>query len=181
MGSGPKRVYWDACTWIALIQDEKILLTGGAFEARGTMCKAVIESAKKGSLEILTSALNLVEVCKAKNVPTDKIAAFFEVDYVLLVNVDRAVGEYARKMMNIGYSGLKPPDVVHLATAAISPNVEEFHTFDDRLLRLDGLIDKSDGTKLKICKPDAGASPAPLLDAMHARKAPEVPEDETGR
>jgi hypothetical protein len=82
MGSGPRRVYWDACTWIALILDERILLPSGVLEARGTMCKAVVEAAKKGNVEILTSALNLVEVCKAKNVAQDKIAAFFDVDYV---------------------------------------------------------------------------------------------------
>jgi predicted nucleic acid-binding protein len=175
MGNSLKRVYWDACTWIALIQDERVLLSSGAYEARGTMCRAVIESAKKGGVEILTSTLNLVEVCKSTKVTADKIAAFFETDYVLLVNLDRAVGERARDLMNAGFSSLKPPDAVHLATAAISPDVEQFHTFDDRLLRLDGLIDKSNGAKLKICKPDAGASPAPLLDAMHAQKTTEAP------
>lgn len=169
MGSNPRRIYWDACTWIALIQDEKVVV-GNITEARGTMCRAVIEAAKKGALEILTSSLNLVEVCKSTTISNDKIAAFFESDYVLLVNLDRAVGERARDLMNSGYS-LKPPDAVHLATAVISPDVEQFQTFDDRLLKLDGLIDKADGTKLKICKPDAGASPAPLLDAMHAKKS----------
>ena len=42
------------------------------------------------------------------------------------------------------------------------------HTFDDKLLGLDGLIDKLDGTKLKICKPDPGGPAAPLLEAMKA-------------
>jgi hypothetical protein len=63
---------------------------------------------------------------------------------------------------------LKPPDATHVATAAVS-DVEEMHTFDDRLLALDGKVDKSDGTKLKICKPDPGGDPAPLLDAMKAK------------
>jgi hypothetical protein len=120
----------------------------------------------------------LVEVCKSAKTTAEKIAAFFENDYVLLVNLDRAVGECARELMNVGYS-LKPGDAVHLATAAISPGVEQFHTFDDKLLRLNGLIDKSDGTKLKICKPDAGASPAPLLDAIHAQKPADPAKDET--
>lgn len=62
------------------------------------------------------------------------------------------------------------PDAVHVATAAISPGIEEMHTFDDRLLALNGAIDKADGTKLKICKPDAGAPAAPLLEAMHDSK-----------
>ncbi len=178
MGSA-RRVYWDACAWIALIQDEKIVV-GGTIEARGTMCRAVIEAAKKGVIEILTSTLNLVEVCKSNKATVDKSAAFFENDYVLLVNVDRQVGERGRELMNLGYSGLKPPDAVHLATAAVSPDVEEMHTFDDRLLKLDGLIDKADGTKLKICKPEAGVSSAPLLEAMRGKNQTSDPPSETG-
>jgi predicted nucleic acid-binding protein len=123
--------YWDACTWIAMIQDENVILAGGAVEPRGTMCRSVIEAAKKGNIEILTSTFNLVEVCKSNKVTVDKIAAFFDNDYILLVNLDRAVGERGRELMNAGYS-LKPPDAVHLATAAVSPDVEQFHTFDDR-------------------------------------------------
>jgi hypothetical protein len=76
--------------------------------------------------------------------------------------------------MTSGHSGLKPPDAVHIATACIS-GVDEMHTFDDRLLGMDGIIDKSDGTKLKICKPDAGGPPAPLLDTLKH----EAPHDET--
>ena len=34
---------------------------------------------------------------------------------------------------------------------------EEMHTFDARLLGLTGVIDKNDGMKLKICKPDPAA------------------------
>jgi hypothetical protein len=139
------------------------------FSQGGTMCRSVIEGAKKGNIEMLTSTFNLVEVCKSNKVTVDKIAAFWENDYILLVNRDRAVGERGRELMNAGYS-LKPPVAVHLATAALSPDVEQFHTFDDRILNLDGMINKADGSKLKICKPDAGVSPAPLLDAMHAEK-----------
>ena len=132
------------------------------------MCRAVIEAAKKGAIEILTSTLCLAEVCKNPSIRAtraDLIADYFENDYILLVNVDRAVGERARVLMTSGYSGLKPPDAIHLATAALS-GVEEMHTFDGRLLDLNGIIDKSDGTKLKIRKPDPGGPPAPLLDAM---------------
>jgi hypothetical protein len=46
------------------------------------------------------------------------------------------------------------------------------HTFDDKLLALEGQIDKLSGTKLKICKPDPGGKPAPLLDAMKAKETP---------
>jgi predicted nucleic acid-binding protein len=172
MASPTKRAYWDACVWLALILREKIPLAGGGIEDRETMCRTVVEAAKKGSLEILTSTFCLIAVCKVpsdKNVMADKLAAFFENDYILLTNLDRMVAERGRELM-ARHPSLKPPDAAHVATAAVSPGVEEMHTFDDRLLGLDGVIDKADGTKLKICKPDAGAPPAPLLEAMQGGK-----------
>jgi hypothetical protein len=51
MATPNKRVYWDACVWIALIQREKISLPTGGIEDRETMCRMVIEAAKKGNLE----------------------------------------------------------------------------------------------------------------------------------
>lgn len=167
--SNPRRVYWDACAWIALIQQERMLNSDGTlFEDRYGMCRNVINAAERNHIEIATSTLSLVEVCKAssllQNIGEDKIATFFENDYVLLVNLDRAVGEMARKLMRSGFS-LKPPDACHLATAALA-FVDEAHTFDRKLLGLDGLIDKPDGTKLKIVKPDPGGIPAPLFDKM---------------
>lgn len=176
MAGSLKRIYWDACVWIALIQKEKILDEKGVItEDRETMCKTVIEAAKDGRVEIVTSALSLVEVCKnpdIKEKSADKIAAFFEHDFVLLANLDRASGERAREIMLVGYSKLKPPDAAHIATAAIT-NAEEMHTFDDRLLRLDGLIDKANGEKLKICKPDFGA-PLPLIEVAALVQPPKI-------
>lgn len=134
------------------------------------MCRNVIAAAAGGLIEISTSTLSFAEVCKKREVKDegeDKIAAFFEVDYVLAINLDRAAGERARTLMMSGFSKLKPADACHLASAALA-NAEEMHTYDDKLLVLDGKIDKQNGTKLKICKPDPGGGPAPLLDAMKA-------------
>lgn len=162
-----KRVYWDACTWIALIQQERIRdQKGNVTEDRYAMARNVITGAEKNNIEIATSTLSLAEVCKSPGVQAqaDKLGSFFDVDYILLVNLDRAVGEMARSLMMRGFSKLKPPDACHVAAAAIA-NVEEMHTFDDKLLALDGKIQKQDGTALKICKPDMGSA-APLLKAM---------------
>lgn len=159
-----KRVYWDACSWIALIQKEKITQPSGQVEDRDMMCRSVMEAAKKNRLEIVTSAFCLAEVCKNPDVRSDspdRIADFLENDYILTTAVDTVVGHRARKLMTSGYGGLKPPDAVHVATALIL-NVDEMHTFDDKLLALDGRLDKDDGTKLKICKPNAG-DPTPLF------------------
>ena len=43
--------------------------------------------------------------------------------------------------MLAGYSKLKPADASHLAAALVS-NVDEMHTFDVRLLALDGKLDR---------------------------------------
>jgi predicted nucleic acid-binding protein len=178
MASSLKRVYWDACVWIALIQKEKIQKAEGKIEDREQMCREVIESAKKRNLEILTSALCLAEVCKhpelVQTQTDDKIAAFFERDFVFVVNVDTAIGERARKLMMAGHQGLKPPDAIHVATALLSVGVEEMHTFDGKLIDLNGLLSKPTGEKLKVCKPGSAAS-APLLEQLDEGKS--APED----
>src|ERR1700692_887466 len=161
MASSLKRVSWDACAWIALIQKEKIPKFGFKIEDREQMCREVIEAGKKGNVEILTSALCLAEVCKnpalVQSQTADKIAAFFDRDFVFVINVDTAIGEKARELMMGGFAGLKPPDAIHLATALLSPGVEEMHTFDKKLLDMDGLLKKPSGEPLKICKPSYGA------------------------
>jgi predicted nucleic acid-binding protein len=148
---------------------------GRLLEDRYGMCRNVIAAAERNQLEIATSALSFAEVCKAPGIADqteDKIAAFFEKDYILPVNLDRAVGERARALMRMGISKFKPADACHLATAALA-NVDEMHTFDDRLLVLTDKIDKQDGTKLKICGPDPGGERMPLLDEINAKSGPD--------
>ena len=65
--------------------------------------------------------------------------------------------------MQGGYAGLKPLDAVHVASALLA-NVDEMHTFDDKLLRLNERIDKKDGKRLRICKPSMGGPALPLLE-----------------
>jgi hypothetical protein len=99
MADSPRRIYWDSCSWIALIQREKIRgPDGGVVEDREGMCRNVIEAAKRGKIELVTSTLSLAEVSKP---PQDQqhsnsIEAFFENDYILLVSMDKFVGERAR-------------------------------------------------------------------------------------
>ena len=167
MAASPKRVYWDSCCWLALILDERIVRLDSTVENRGALCRDVVVNAQKGSVEIFTSALSLIEVNKEPKRRTastfDKIKDYFENDYIVVVSLDRQVGELGRELMQRGYSKLKPPDASHIAAATIAL-VDEMHTFDDKLLALNGLIDKEDGTKLRICKPSMGGPPLPLLE-----------------
>lgn len=149
-----------------MIIQEQSPLKGGGMEDRGKLCNHVIGLAAKKKLEIATSGLALAEVCKhdeVKAVDGDHLSDFFKNDYILVVATDRNVGTLARKLMQSGYTGLKPPDAVHLATAIVA-DVKELHTFDKQLLALDGKLEMAGGGVLKICKPFG--PPPSLLDGM---------------
>jgi predicted nucleic acid-binding protein len=170
MATSPSRVAWDSCTWIAHIQRERILGADGktVIEDRSAMCRPVLDAAERGVIEIVVSAIALVEVLarnRTSGIDDQRVRDFFDNDYILLVNVDKHLGDFARRLMLAGHAGLKPPDAIHLASASVA-NADEFHTFDDRLLALDGVIDRSDGTRLLIKKPAVPAPPAPLLDEI---------------
>lgn len=154
-----KRVYWDSCVWIGLINQEPDKLA---------VCEHVIEQAQSGSVEIWTSTLSLAEVFKKKcngvNVTTAQpsdanFENFLSQDYVVLIQVDHDVGTVARRLLRAHPALAKPADAVHLASALLN-NVDEMHTFDgDNLLGLDGVLDRADGTKLKICIPPTPPDP----------------------
>jgi predicted nucleic acid-binding protein len=176
-----RRVYWDSCTWIALIQNETAVpLLGGGTENRAALARAVLDDATKKAAEIVTSTLAFSEVNRPSLTQdgvagsVDKLAAFFENDFIVLVMLDRHVGELARALMQQGYPGLKPLDAVHIASALVA-NVDEMHSFDDKLLNLSDKIDKKNGAALKICRPSMGGQPLPLLDAP--REALQAPID----
>ncbi|MCV2892452.1 type II toxin-antitoxin system VapC family toxin [Lentibacter sp. XHP0401] len=160
-------VYWDACTWIAYINQEKSVLgKDGTLENRFAKCLEVLDQANNKSLEIVTSAFTLAEVCKNPNVresPLDNLPAFFEKSYILVVPVDMSIGRRAQTMQASGLVSLKPPDSIHLASA-IRAKVTELHTFDRGILQLDGLVPGADGKPLKICKPSEGLPLGPLFE-----------------
>lgn len=173
MAASPDRVCWDACTWIALIQKEKIKdESGKVIEDRERMCRVVFNQAEQpnGGLEIVASALCLAEVCKNPEIASDvhKLDDFFERSSVLLVPVDREIGYIARELMSKGYSKLKPPDAIHLASA-IYANVAALHTFDGPILDLDGKLEKRGGGRLLICKPQLPGKTGPLEELANKK------------
>ena len=162
----PTRVYWDACAWIAYINQEKsIPLSDGTVENRFSMCRTILNEAESGQIEVVTSAFTLAEVCKSQGVkasPLDYLPAFFDKSYILIVPVDFAIGLQAQSLQVSGLVNLKPPDAIHLASAQRA-FVNEFHTFDDRIVNLDGRIADSKGNAIKICKPTEGTPIGPLF------------------
>lgn len=153
-----KTVYWDACVWIAYADETPESKTDAYATESKQRCMDVMHSAKANDLIILTSQISIVE---ASSLPADESSRFegmpavFQLDYVALVPVNRAVLKLARNLVLSKYRKLKPYDAVHLSSA-ITSKASEFHTFDKDLLRLDGKIDEGNGSFLKICLPQGG-------------------------
>ena len=176
------KVYWDACTWISLINEEA---------GRVDRCKEVIRRAQNGEMEIWTSTLNLAEVYKKKcngqpvgindenSEGTDTYEDYWQNDFVQPVQLDEDVGIMARNLLRDTENPLKMPnDAIHLATAAWH-NVDEFHTFDeDHILPLDGKITRRDGKSLRIKKPP---HPIPLFDMMEENSPKDEDEKVNGQ
>lgn len=160
------RVYWDASTWIAYINKETAVIRGGrAAENRFVMCDEILKGAEKSKYEIATSTFTLAEVCKPPEVsssPLDDLHAFFEKSYILMIPVSMGIGRRAQDLQAAGQVSLKPPDAVHLASAERA-NAQEFHTFDEGILALEGQLFTSDNKAIKICKPTE-CLPMPLFD-----------------
>lgn len=159
MAADARRIAWDACVWIAMIQRERPTLRNGQVENRDAMCREVLALAQGGSVEIVTSALCLAEVCRDRPAGADEpdlLFDFYRHSWVLMVAMDTGVGRLARTLMMGDYPGLKPPDAIHIATA-IYAQATELQTFDDGLLALDGVIPCPDGGTLLIRKPTSGS------------------------
>lgn len=146
-----KKVYWDACAWLGLLNGE---------DDKAKELEVVWEKAKHGEVEIWTSAFCIAEVYKVKceNGKTglspdndDKIDNLFDQDFVYIVQVDTDIARRAKSLLRNHDKLGKPSDGIHLATA-IQWNVDQLHTWDKSDL-LGIKCDRADGVPLEICKP----------------------------
>lgn len=157
-----RRVYWDSCCFIGLINDEA--------EKRDVL-RAVWQEAEQGKTEIVTSMFTLTEVVKAKcegkvkplpEADDKPVVAFLSQSFVIRLLLDETIANAARRLLRAHRECKKPSDAIHLATA-LQHNVEELHTFDGSdLLGLTGKTLKKNGQPLTICIPRVSA-PLPAL------------------
>ena len=105
-----KKVYWDSCVWISLINQEA---------GRVENCQAMEEAAKKCS-----GVNGQIEGSKDPD-----FEAFIEQDFVTEVQVDHDIAVVARRLLRSNQQLKKPADAIHLATAVLY-NLDEFHTYD---------------------------------------------------
>ena len=122
--------YWDSCCFIGWLAEE---------ENKVDACKEVLDIAEAGRLTIVTSTLTLAEVVKLKGghspLPPEseeRIDQFFKREFIVIRQVDRKVGELARRLY--WQLGIDPKDAVHVATALIH-GVPALDTTDQALIK----------------------------------------------
>lgn len=128
--------YWDADVFLSYIEEVSERLPD---------IDALLETAEKGNIEIITSTFTIVEVAFHK-FEKDKKALDLEMEEkigklwtspapVKLVEFHMLVAEKAKGLIRGGLPegwSLKPGDAIHLATAQ-HMNVKAFHTYNDEL------------------------------------------------
>jgi predicted nucleic acid-binding protein len=170
MTDAPRRVYWDACAWIGLLNNEP---------DKHPPLRIIWEHAQRGQFEIWTSTYSYLEVLEGRPAlgaaypPEEndaKIYALFEQPYVKRVALDVEIGKLARSLKRKYHPILsKRSDAIHLATA-LYWNLEELHPWDGSdLLPLNEKINRRDGVPLKIIAPGPE-----VHGALFAGNAPEV-------
>jgi predicted nucleic acid-binding protein len=125
-----RKPYFDSSVFIAWIKGEVIKGID-----RGVVANSILAVAEHGDLQIYTSALTLAEVHKPRGgerLPSnlsDRILAYFEHDFIRIVDVDRNVGEQAHKKCL--EHGIYPNDAIHLV-CAMKAGCEVLLAWDDR-------------------------------------------------
>ena len=140
-----ERRYWDS----------NIILTWLKKEAGWEKCQGIFAAFEKDDVQIVTSAITIAEVIYLKGHPliaqdkSDIIYRFFENENILIINVDRVLAEYARKLIWENRN-LRHNDALHIASA-IRSKVSIMDTFDKDLIKLNGMIGSP---PLRIGEPD---------------------------
>jgi predicted nucleic acid-binding protein len=167
-GDKPKRSYWDSCVFLALINGET---------DRVTVISELLESARKGEIEVVTSVLTITEVAHAtverqsgslSSELLRKIDALWEPPSpVKLAEFHRLIAEGARDLMRRALQEgrrLKPADAIHLSTAA--------RNRCDEVLTYDKLTGYADMVGVKISEPSCAVQPLPYEGTIPANEAP---------
>lgn len=146
-----KKVYWDACAWLGLINGE---------QDKAAELEVVWSKAEHGEVEIWTSAFCIAEVYKAKCEAgkvslspeyDEQIDNLFDQPFVHITQVDLGVARLAKQLLRGDNKLSKPSDGIHLATAILW-NVDQLHTWDKSDL-IGLVVNRADGETLEICTP----------------------------
>lgn len=133
------RLYWDANVFLSYIN---------AISDRLRDIEAILEQARRGEIQIITSVISVAEVAFAASEQQsraldsdteERIDALWALGSpVQLVDVHLLIAEKAKALQRAGvpqaWTGLRSCDAMHLATAQ-HEEVQEMHTYEPRLER----------------------------------------------
>ena len=129
----PARRLWDSCIVIGYL---------AGYPDLRVQCEQIIGAARRGEVEIVVSALAMVETAyltgQSDTDAEARIREFFGRDYVVPVQIDAPVASIARDLIrrHRNVRKIKPEDATHLATA-MQWRIPIIETTDDDLLRFD--------------------------------------------
>ncbi len=127
----PARRVWDSCIVIGYL---------AGYPALQEQCELIIDSAKRGEVEIVVSALAMIEAAYltgySDNDAEARIREFFGRRYVVPVQIDVPIAVIARDLIrrHRNTRKIEPGDATHLATA-IQWKIPILVTTDPDLLR----------------------------------------------
>jgi predicted nucleic acid-binding protein len=141
----PEKRYWESSVIIAYLNDE---------HGRAPKCKAILDAAEEGKIQLFTSALTIAEVLRyrgSKPIGKDKkekVFEFFENDYITIINLDRWVARLAQEV--VWDHNVPPKDAIHVASALKAKlTILETYDGDDLIKR-----SKNDGfPKIDVREP----------------------------
>lgn len=169
----PPRHYWDMPIWLRL--------ASGQLDPKSTV-GGLWQMAQNGSVEVIYSAITVAEllVKPAANTPRPwpdphEFDQIFDSPHLLLVQVDRVIGERARSLRR--RHNLKTPDAIHLA-CALQHNAELFVTEDSDFANL-GPLTCSNSQVLEIVNASVAlhgpmmGDPSERLPQLNAQTPPD--------
>lgn len=139
--------YWDSATFLDWLSYEN--------SENKEKCKGVMQAVNNSEIKLVTSALTIAEVLfvkgrnKIEKESADRVCRFFENEFILTINLDRYIAEFARNL--VWEFEIKPKDSIHVASAIIWSKSPVLDTFDKRLISKSGKIG---APPLKIGNPD---------------------------
>lgn len=130
-----QRPYLDSNVFVAWIKGE---VADGI--DRREVADYILSLAEQGAFKVYVSALTLAEVHKLRSDPAtlpdqddETILAYFERDFIQVVDVDRRIGEEANRFCR--QYGLYPNDAIHLA-CALRARCDVLLAWDKRFARV---------------------------------------------
>ncbi len=128
-----ERPYLDSSVFVAWINNEVVRGID-----RRAVADHILNLAERGAFRIHTSTLTLAEVHKLRGTSPlasrsdEAILAYFEHDFIQLVDVDRSIGEEANRLCRA--HGIYPNDAIHLA-CALRAGCDVLLAWDDRFVK----------------------------------------------